>query len=161
MTNRINDRHQMNLGFNQEESVRGSDLKSQPLFVVNYYSQQTGERPHRDIDQRRLKELNTSKPFNQRTKSVKRFHRSKEEARLKTFYAEELMNSIAREDLSYSLASYKTNISVEKLFELSKSNISRVSLYELLRALTTFGYDARICLRPTSQHLPGDVIPDL
>ena len=156
-----NKKHQMNLGFDENNFDQKGGFNHQPLFVVNYFSQQTGERPPNSINQKRSLGLGCSEFENYLSKSKRKKSRNKEESKLKAFYADQLMDLIANEDLNLKLASYKTNLSHEKLIDLSKGNISRVSLYELLSGITAFGCEARICLRPTLHHQPGEVIPDM
>lgn len=160
-------RHQMNLSFEENDFDNKGGFNHQPPIVVNVFSQQSGGRPLKPNKPQRSLSLGSSEfdnypfsPYSKRIKGGKR-QKNNEESKLKSFFADQLMEFIASEQLNLNLASYKTNIGLEKLIDLSKGNISRVSLYELLRGLTSFGCEARICLRPTLNQLPGEVIPDI
>lgn len=151
---------QMNLGLNEASLFNDRESKNYPLFVVNYYSQQTGEMPQYQNNQ--VGNLNAPKStVNQnQPKQKKKKRNNKEESRLKSYYAELLIDCIADEGISYQLASHQMDMPLGVLHELSKGNVGRVSLYELLSAITKFGYQARICMLPTQHKGPGTVVPD-
>ena len=104
--------------------------------------------------------MTDSSPTQKQPKQKKKKRNNKAENMLKNFYANDLIDCIARERISYEVASHQINMPLDILIELSKGNVGRVSLYELLSAITKFGYQARICMLPTNHKVPGAVVPD-
>lgn len=152
--------HQMNLGLNEANIFNDRESKNNPVFVVNYYSEQIREMPHPQNVQLCPSKA-TDYPISQKqAKQKKKKRNNKAETMLKNFYANDLIDCIARERISYEVASHQINMPLDILIELSKGNVGRVSLYELLSAITKFGYQARICMLPTNHKVPGAVVPD-
>lgn len=154
-------RDQMNLGFDENEYEQIGGVKNPAQIVVNLFPQQSGNHRRNQNTEHDSLGLDSSRFENNPFRIKSKKGRNNEESKLKAFYADHLLELIAKENLNFLLASYKTNISIEKLTDLAKGNISRVSLYQLLSGITTFGCEARICIRPTLHRLPGEVMPDM
>ena len=152
--------HQMNLGLNEANFFNDRESKNNPVFVVNYYSEQIREMPQPQNGQLCPSKATDSPISQKQAKQKKKKRNNKAETMLKNFYANELIDCIARERISFEVASHQINMPLDILIELSKGNVGRVSLYELLSAITKFGYQARICMLPTNHRVPGVVVPD-
>ena len=151
---------QMNLGLTESSLFGDRESNNNPVFVVNYYSQQIGERPQYPNTQTGNLQQGDSQLIQKPSKQKKKKRNNKAETMLKNYYANDLIDCIAKERISYEVASHQINMPLDILIELSKGNVGRVSLYELLSAITKFGYQARICMLPTDHRFPGVVVPD-
>lgn len=79
------------------------------------------------------------------------------EASIKLVMAKQLMDWMIQDELDLEELSEKTLLPLDKLSYLLGGNLGKLHFYELLTALTQFGYQAYICLRPTQNSMPGHI----
>jgi len=72
---------------------------------------------------------------------------------IKLNLAKQLVDWMMQDGLTLEELSAKTRLSIEKVDALMNGNAKKVQLYELLFALTQFGYQALICFRRTTNQL--------
>lgn len=83
---------------------------------------------------------------------------NKKENDLKTALFEDLYRKISMDQLSDPQSlSNKTQLPLKETLAIYKGDLKRLSTYMLLHALSQFGYDINICMRPRESYTPGSI----
>ena len=56
------------------------------------------------------------------------------------------------------LLSQKVKLPIKEIQALCKADLKRISSFMLMQAITQFGYDIHVCMRPKIGYQPGEVI---
>ena len=83
---------------------------------------------------------------------------NKKENDLKSALFEDLYRKISMDQLSDPQSlSEKTQLPLKETLAIYKGDLKKLSTYMLLHALTQFGYDINICMRPREAYTPGSI----
>lgn len=91
------------------------------------------------------------------SKSLNDYLHQYHEICMKLNLAKQLVDWMIQDGLSLDELSEKTHLSIDKLNAILHGNAKKVQFYELLVALTKFGYQAQICFRRTQHQFPGSI----
>ncbi len=84
---------------------------------------------------------------------------NKKEIQFKTLLLDELHRKMCIDRINDPLSlSEKIKLPVKETQALCKADLKKVSSYMLMQSITQFGYDIHVCMRPTLEYKPGEII---
>lgn len=84
---------------------------------------------------------------------------NKKELQFKALLLDELHRKMSMDRIKDPLAlSEKIKLPIKETQALCKADLKKVSSFMLMQAITQFGYDIYVCMRPTLEYKPGDTI---
>ncbi|MEY4481011.1 MAG: hypothetical protein RIQ84_173 [Pseudomonadota bacterium] len=84
---------------------------------------------------------------------------NKKELKFKAHIFDELHRKMAIDQMTDPiLLSQKVKLPIKEIQALCKADLKRISSFMLMQAITQFGYDIHVCMRPKIGYQPGEVI---
>ena len=135
----------MNFDFKGQTS-----FPQEPIVIVNYYSTE-------QVNNKHASTLDIRQPSYKAENAFASKLPDQDELQLKSILAKQLMKWLLEDGLRLGDCEFKTKLSHRKLLAITRGDLGKISLFELIRSLNQFGYETRICFRPTKNYVPGEI----
>lgn len=80
---------------------------------------------------------------------------------IKEYLAEQLLIWAKIDGICLDTVSDKVDMPIRKVLALFRGSVGSIDFYELLHAITKFGYDVRICVRPIAEFKSGKILVEV